>query len=87
MPLLGIVGTPFILLQAGLDQATDYWSWGSHDITDKLIRRVRAYQTQGRAVWNAMKQCSVQEDQSIRTLSDREVRQSQSPPSCALSPS
>ena len=39
MPLLGIVGTPFILLQTGLDRATDYWSWGSHDITNESIRK------------------------------------------------
>ena len=39
MPLLGIVGTPFILLQTGLDQAMDYWSWGSHDITNESIRK------------------------------------------------
>ena len=39
MPLLGTVGTPFILLQAGLDQAIDYWSWGSHNSTNESIRR------------------------------------------------
>ena len=27
MPLLGVVDTPFILLQVRLDQATDYWPW------------------------------------------------------------
>ena len=83
--LLGAVGTPFILLQAGLDQAMNYWSWGGHDITNESYRRGQNMVEHFRTIQNTMEQHSVSQNQFIKTLPDNKVKQSHIPPSCALS--